>query len=241
MTVHEVSKLTCVSVRTLQYYDKIGLLKPAAYSDAGYRLYDDAELEKLSQILLFKALEFPLKDIADIVNKPDFDKTKVLDQQIELLTLKKQHIEDLIILAKGIKMRGVKRLELTAFDTSKLNEYYERAKEIWRNTPQYEEFTQNIAKLTEDDEKTLMESLMQIFVRFGQLRDLAPTSSEAQKQVKTLQKFITDNMYTCSDEILYGLGKIYAGGGEFTENIDAAAGEGTAEFTYQAIKVYCKK
>ena len=63
MTVHEVSKLTGVSIRTLQYYDKIGLLKPSAYSEAGYRLYDDTSLEKLQQILLFRELQFPLGEI----------------------------------------------------------------------------------------------------------------------------------------------------------------------------------
>ena len=63
MTVHEVSSLTGVSIRTLQYYDRIGLLRPAGYTDAGYRLYDDAVLDTLQQILLFRELEFPLKDI----------------------------------------------------------------------------------------------------------------------------------------------------------------------------------
>ena len=67
MTVNEVSKLTGVSIRTLQYYDKIGLLHPAEYTEAGYRLYDDAALETLQQILLFRELEFPLKDIKKIV------------------------------------------------------------------------------------------------------------------------------------------------------------------------------
>ena len=87
-TVNEVSKLTGVSIRTLQYYDKIGLLKPAEYTESGYRLYDDAALERLQQILLFRELEFPLKDIKDIVTRSDFDKRLALDQQIELLELK---------------------------------------------------------------------------------------------------------------------------------------------------------
>ena len=117
MTVHEVSKLTGVSIRTLQYYDKIGLLRPAQYTDAGYRLYDDAALETLQQILLFRELEFPLKDIGEIIGSPDFDRSKALEQQIKLLTLKKEHIENLIDLAKGIKAMGVRELTFDAFDT----------------------------------------------------------------------------------------------------------------------------
>ena len=87
MTVKEVSKLTGVSVRTLQYYDKIGLMKPTEYTASGYRLYDDTALETLQQILLFKELEFPLKEIKEILTRPDFDRSKALEQQITLLTM----------------------------------------------------------------------------------------------------------------------------------------------------------
>ena len=87
-TVNEVSKLTGVSIRTLQYYDKIGLLKPSGYTQAGYRLYDDTALEKLQQILLFRELEFPLKDVKKIIESPSFDRGKALEQQITLLMLK---------------------------------------------------------------------------------------------------------------------------------------------------------
>ena len=90
MTVNEVSKLTGVSIRALQYYDKIGLLHPAEYTEAGYRLYDDTALERLQQILLFRELEFSLKEIQSILQSPDFDRDRALDQQICLLTLKKR-------------------------------------------------------------------------------------------------------------------------------------------------------
>ena len=95
-TVNEVSKLTGVSVRTLQYYDKIGLLLPAERTEAGYRLYDDASLERLQQILLFRELEFSLDEIRAILDARDFDREKALDQQIELLTLKMQRLEGII-------------------------------------------------------------------------------------------------------------------------------------------------
>ena len=136
ITVHEVSKLTGVSVRTLQYYDKIGLLHPAKYTDSGYRLYDDAALVKLQQILLFRELEFPLKDIKLIMDSPDFDYRKALEQQIDLLTLKKEHLENLLNLARGIKAIGVNKMDFTAFDTSKIDEYAEKAKASWGNTPE---------------------------------------------------------------------------------------------------------
>ena len=143
MTVHEVSKLTGVSIRTLQYYDHIGLLHPAEYTEAGYRLYDDTALETLQQILLFRELEFPLKEIKGIIQSPAFDRQKALDQQIELLQLKKEHLENLIVLARGIKTTGVKQnMDFSAFDTKKIDEYTAQAKASWGETSEYHEFEQ---------------------------------------------------------------------------------------------------
>ena len=79
MTVHEVSRLAGVSIRTLQYYDRIGLLPPSGYSEAGYRLYEKADLERLQHILLFRELEFPLKDIRSILDSPDFHTDRALE------------------------------------------------------------------------------------------------------------------------------------------------------------------
>ena len=241
MTVNEVSKLTGVSMRTLQYYDKIGLLKPAEYTESGYRLYDDAALEKLQQILLFRELEFPLKDIKDIITRSDFDKRKALDQQIGLLELKKEHIENLIDMCKGLKLRGVRHLDFTAFDSSKLDEYAKRAKEQWGKTPEYKEFEEKNKNRSKSDEEHMMADFMKIFEEFGTMKDKDPAIVEVQDQVKKLQGFITEHFYKCSNEILVGLGKMYAGGGEFTDNINKMGGEGTAEFVFEAIKVYCGK
>lgn len=241
MTVNEVSKLTGVSIRTLQYYDKIGLLHPAKYTESGYRQYDDRALEKLQQILLFRELEFPLKDIKAIMDNPNFDRSKALKQQITLLTLKKEHLENLINLARGIKEIGVNKMDFTAFDTSKLDEYAAQAKASWGNTPEYLEFEEKSKNRTDQDDKVISTQMMAIFTEFGTMLEFNTSSEKVQAQVKKLQDFITENFYKCSNEILYSLGSMYAGGGEFTENIDQAGGKGTAEFVFKAIKNYCKK
>ena len=239
LTVQKVSRLTGVSIRTLQYYDRIGLLRPTEYSDAGYRLYDDAALETLQQILLFRELQFPLKDIGKIIGSPDFDRNKALEQQIELLTLTKEHIENLIDLARGIKLMGVRHLKFDAFDTKKIDEYAARAKASWGNTPAYKEFEEKSKGRTKEQDRDISLGLMEIFAEFGAIRATDPASEEAQALVKKLQDYITDNFYTCTNEILNGLGKMYSGGGEFTKNIDNYGGEGTAEFAHQAIDLYC--
>ena len=240
MTVQKVSQLTGVSIRTLQYYDRIGLLPPTEYTDAGYRLYDDKALETLQQILLFRELEFPLKDIGKLIGSPDFDRNKALEQQIELLTLKKEHIENLIDLARGIKLLGVRHLKFDAFDTKKIDEYAAQAKASWGNTPAYKEFEEKSKGRTKEQDRDISLGMMNIFAEFGAIRTTDPASEEAQALVKKLQGYITENFYTCTDEILNGLGKMYSGGGEFTKNIDSYGGEGTAEFAHQAIEIYCK-
>ena len=239
MTVNEVSKLTGVSIRTLQYYDAIGLLKPSEYTESGYRLYDDTALEKLQQILLFKELEFSLKEIKTIIDAPNFDKSKALEQQIELLTMKKEHLENLINFARGIKWLGVKKMDFTVFDTKKIDEYSKRAKEQWGKSPEYKEFEKKAKDWTDEDQQMMMNDFMQIFVEFGQMMELEPSEEKVQLQVKKLQDYITEHFYHCTKEILNCLGKMYAGGGEFTENIDKAGGKGTADFSAKAIEIYC--
>ena len=239
MTVHEVSELTGVSIRALHHYDRIGLLHPAEITGAGYRLYDDTALERLQCILLFKELQFSLKEIKDILDSPDFDYSRALDQQITLLQMKKEHLENLINLAREIKQIGVKKLDFTVFNTKKMDEYAKRAKESWGQTPEYREFEEKSKDRTKEDERKLWAGLMEIFTEFGSMKGSSPSGSEAQALVKKLQDYITEYFYTCSDEILAALGSMYDGGVEMTENIDHAGGEGTAEFAAQAIKVYC--
>lgn len=239
MTVNEASKLTGVSIRALQYYDTIGLLPPAGYTEAGYRLYDDAAMERLQQILLFRELEFPLKEIKRILDSPNFDRSKALEQQIELLTMKKEHLETLILFARGIKVMGVNYMDFKAFDTQKIDEYSKLAKEQWGHTAEYKEYEEKTKDWTKDDEAAVADEFMIIFVEFGQMKKMNPSDEVVQAQVKKLQDYITEHFYTCSPKILNGLGKMYAGGGEFTKNIDTAGGTGTAEFTSKAIEHYC--
>lgn len=240
MTVNEVGKLTGVSIRTLHYYDQIGLLHPSDITDAGYRLYDDTALERLQQILLFRELEFPLKDIKKIINDKDFDRNKALDQQIELLTLKKEHLENLIAFARGIKSTGVKNMDFKAFDTSKIDEYTKQAKQQWGDTDAYKEFEQKNKNRSKEDQAVITNGLMNLFVEFGRMMKEMPESDKVQSQVQKLQEYITEHFYQCTKEILSGLGKMYGSGGEFTENIDKAAGDGCAEFASKAIEIYCR-
>lgn len=240
MTVHEVSELTGVSVRALHHYDRIGLLHPTEVTEAGYRLYDDTALERLQCLMLFKELQFPLKDIRGILDSPNFERNRALEQQITLLQMKKEHLENLIDFARGIKAIGVKKMDFTAFNTKKLDEYARQAKESFGNTPEYKEFEEKSKGRTKKEEQELSTELMGILAGFGRMQGTDPADEEAQARVKKLQEFITEHFYTCSKKILLALGQMYAGGGTMTENINEVGGEGTAEYACRAIEVYCR-
>lgn len=240
-SVSEVSRLTGVSIRTLHYYDAIGLLHPTQKEEeSGYRLYDDTALERLQSILLFRELQFPLKEIRKILDSPGFDKRRALDQQITLLEMKREHLDNLIDLARGIRMIGGKKLmDFTAFDTGKIDEYAAQAKEAWGKTEAYREFEEKSRDWTEEDQQQISQDFMEIFIEFGKLRNEKASDGSVQKQVEKLRRYITEHFYTCTTQILSSLGQMYAGGGSMTENIDRAGGEGTAEFAAEAIEVYC--
>lgn len=240
MTVKEVSKLAGVSIRALQYYDKIGLLHPAKHTEAGYRLYDDAALERLQQIMLFRELEFSLKEIQNILDNPEFDRDFALEQQIKMLTLKRDHLDGLISFAREQKELGGKPMSFDAFNNKKLEEYAKEAKEKWADTMAYSEYQEKSKARSKETEAMLGQGLMDIFAEFGKAKHLPNESPEVQALVEKLQSYISNHYYLCTKDILSSLGQMYRSGGAFTDNIDAVGGNGTAEFAASAISAFCK-
>lgn len=114
-TVKDVSEITGVSIRTLRYYDEIGLLKPTELTHAGYRLYDNRALERLQEIMFFKELEIPLDDIKNIMDNPNYDKEQVLLTQKTLLEQKRNRLNGIIELITDV-MKGVNTMSFEAFN-----------------------------------------------------------------------------------------------------------------------------
>ena len=131
-------------------------------------------------------------------------------------------------------------MSFEAFDTKKLDEYAKQAKETWGKTEAYKEYEEKTKGQSANQMNVVAQNMMVLFEEFGQMKTLEPDSDEVQGQVKKLQDYITEHFYTCTKEILAGLGKMYNGGGSMTENIDKAGGTGTAEFAAKAIEIYCK-
>ena len=130
-------------------------------------------------------------------------------------------------------------MNFKAFDNSKLEAYAAQAKSVWGQTDAFREYEKKSAGRSDSESRALSVGLMEIFCEFGSIKDQSPNSSAAQALVKKLQRYLTENYYRCTDEILSGLGDLYGSGGEFTQNINEAAGEGAAEFAAAAIKAQC--
>ena len=139
-TIHEVSQLAGVSVRTLRHYDAIGLLPPTALTEAGYRLYDDTALARLQSILLFRELEFPLKTIRRILDDPGFDQNAALLDQIKLLELRRKRLGKLIILARETMRTGEIPMKFDAFDKTEQERYAAEVREKWGGTAAYQAY-----------------------------------------------------------------------------------------------------
>lgn len=130
-------------------------------------------------------------------------------------------------------------MDFKAFDRSKLDEYSRQTKELYGSTPEYKEMEEKQKNRTEEDEKILADRFMLLFKEAGKIKNSDPASDDAQNLVKRIQDYITENLYTCTNKILRGLGKMYSGGGDFTTNIDVYGGKGTANFVSDAIEIYC--
>ena len=240
-TVKDVSKLTGVSVRTLHYYDAIGLLTPTKVTDAGYRMYDDTALSRLQSILLFRELQFPLKEIKKFLDSPDFNQEETIAQQIKLLELQYKHIGELISFAREIQTKGVKTMNFEVFDTNKIEQYKAEVKSKWGNSKAYQEYEQRVVSHSEHNDSKFVNEIMSLFTDLGAMKQLPPTDKAVQEKIAALQAYINENFYTCSNDILKELGEMYVCDDRFKKNIDRFGGEGTAKFVREAIFVYCEK
>ena len=242
LTVKQVSEQTGVSIRTLRYYDRIGLLTPEDVTQAGYRLYGDAALMRLQHILVYRELGFSLKEIAAMLDKPDAERNQLLQKQIEQLEKKREHLSNLITFARGVQIVGIKNMEgYPSMNAKTFDEQARQAKQLYGKTEAFKEYEKKSENRTQQDEKDIAKGLMEVIAVFGTMLDQDPACKEAQAQVRALQEYITAHYYTCTDQILAGLGKMYNGGGSMTDNIDAAGGKGTADFASRAIAVYTAK
>lgn len=239
LLVKDFAELCGVSVRTLHYYDEIGLLKPCQVDKfTSYRYYDENSLLRMQEILFYRELDFSLKSISEILSSPDYDKEKALQQQKKLLILKKERLERLIC---AIDSAGKGLDIMSAFNNSEFEKYKDEVREKWGSTDAYKDYSEKSKGYSEDKLNALGSGIDSIMGEFSQCMNdgNTPASEKAQSLCVKLQSYITHNLYSCTKEILSGLGQMYVFDERFRKNINKH-GEGTAEYISEAIKVYCR-
>lgn len=243
LKIQEAARLSGVSPKTLRYYDQIGLLRPQKHSESGYRLYGEEELDRLRDILLLRELDFPLKEIAALLDIPGRDKQKAFRRQKELLERKRRRLDGVIALVDDL-LKGEKNMDFEVFRGDDLEkakaQYAEEVKRRWGNTPAYEESQRREKARSKKDEKTMLAEMNGLFDRFGALAGRDPGDPEVQALVGEWQDHISRWHYHCTTEILSGLGQMYGADERFAASLNAH-GPGTAELMSKAIAIFCEK
>ncbi|NPV06944.1 MAG: MerR family transcriptional regulator [Anaerolineae bacterium] len=241
-TVKTVADLAGVTVRALHHYDRIGLLQPESVSPAGYRLYSDADLEQLQQILFFRELGFGLKDIQAILHSPRFDRREALLEHRKLLLEKKARLERLIhsveqTIAAMDGAGAVSREEMfLPFDDEKMDEYRKEARARWGSV--VDESYEGLAKLTREEQSALWAEAQAITLGMADLVGRDPADTEVQALVDRWYRLMNQNFWSCSVEAFRNLGEMYVQDGRFSQFYDRVK-PGLAQFMRDAMRAYC--
>jgi DNA-binding transcriptional MerR regulator len=243
LTVGEVAGLAAVSVRTLHYYDKIGLLAPSVRTESGYRLYDDGDLAVLQQVLFFKELGFALADIARIMNDPTFDRSEALRMQRRMLLDKATQLSKMVEAVDaaldategGVTMDATDMFE--AFGDFDPKEYEKEAEEKWSGTGAYAESMRRTKRYTKEDwlriraEGDAVNSALAALMDEGVVADDPRAMDLAEEHRQQIDRWF----YPCAQEMHVGLGDMYVADPRFAQNYEKVR-PGLARFMRDAIR-----
>lgn len=240
-TINKLAKLGGISVRTLHYYDEIGLLKPSYIGENGYRYYKEKELIRLQQILFFRELEFPLLQIKEMLNSPKFDPIQALEDQKKLIQLEKDRLDTLIITITSsiqhMKNKTTMQDEELYGGLSKqqIEEYKEEARQKW-GADTVAQSENRMKNWTKADFDRIQKEADDIYTSIVSLMDKGPESDEVQFHIDRFYKHM-QNFYDCSYEIFRSLGNLYVEDKRFTAFYDKYHPE-LAAFMQKAMAYY---
>jgi DNA-binding transcriptional MerR regulator len=240
-TVGELSRLTGITVRALHHYDEVGLVRPSRRSAAGYRLYDEADVLRLHQVLLFRELGLPLDEIAAAIDAAG-SREDLLRRHREVLVTKRARIDAMLAavdaaigtLEKGPKM-SPEELK-TLFDGFDHTQYEEEAKQRWGGTDAYQESARRTKGYGRAEWEQIKREMESIGARLAELMKsgTAPGDAATQAVVEEHRAHIDRWFYPCSVSLQKALGEMYVADERFTANIDRGA-PGLARYWRDAI------
>ena len=241
-TINEIARLAGVTTRTIRYYDQIGLLPAAQLGKNGYRYYDRSSLIMLQQILFFRELDVPLKEIQTIIAMPDFNPVDALHRHKKALEKRANRIAGLVAtIDKTINwINGKEDMAeheiLNGFDEDK---YAEEAKTRWGETDSYKESTRKWNSYSQDQKNAIKEEVKQLTVCVvGTGGNIQPNDPDVQKAVGDYLAHLNKHFYTCDAEFLRRLADMWVADARFAINYESIR-EGGAQFVRDAVYVFC--
>lgn len=242
-TVKQLARSAGVTVRTLHYYDEIGLLKPSFIKENGYRYYEERDAIRLQQILFFRELDFALEDIVQIINAPGYQMLKALADQKKLLEMKRSRLDDLletiqktmIKLKEGESMSNEERF--AAFANDQVEQYKDEVKARWGETEAYKQWAERSKHWTKADLQRINEEGQAIILALAQGMEKGIAHAEVQTQIERYFHYM-NQFFDCPYQMYRGFGKMYVDDARFAKNFNKVAPH-LAEFMRDAIAYYC--
>lgn len=241
-TVGRVAQIAGVTVRTLHHYDEIGLLAPGARTSAGYRRYDDVDLERLQQILLYRELGFTLEEIAAILDDPDTEAREHLRRQHRLLRERIARLQEMVSAVElvleahkvGVNLTPEEKFEV--FGDFDPDAHAEEAEQRWGGTDAYKESARKTAKYTKEDWQRIQQESDDLMARWVAALDggVAAESQAAMDLAEEHRQQITKHFYECTLEIHTGLAEMFLADERFTANYENQRA-GLAQYVHDAI------
>lgn len=240
-TVKKLADLSGISVRTLHYYDEIGLLSPSSRTEGGYRLYGEEALGRLQHILFFRELEFPLEDIQKMLSSPHFNSRQAMKDHRELLSRKKQRLENLLAALDTTlsSMKGDSMSSNTfsqAFSTENVDQYKEEVQQRWGHTDHYKQSQERTKHLKKEDWERIRLEADTIMKEVCRLMPEGVASPNVQAQMKALHTYM-HHFYDCTPEFMAGLGEMYVADERFASSFEKYH-PNLAVFVRDALRIY---
>jgi DNA-binding transcriptional MerR regulator len=242
--IREIADLAGVTTRTIRYYDEIGLLDPATTGDNGYRYYDQDSLLRLQQILFFRELDVPLKEIELIMNGPNFSMVSALENHRSSLQIKVHRLEKLIdTLEKTVtSLKGEETMsDQDIFEGFDESQYEEEARERWGDDPRYAESQVKWSSYSEEQKEAIKEEGGRLAVRMvSENPEASPDDPDVQAAVGEYHAYLNQYFYTCEISFLRGLADSWVQDPRFANNYERIR-EGGAIFVREAVHLYCDR
>lgn len=237
-TVGEVAALAGVSVRTLHHYDELGLVVPSARSEAGYRLYDRADLEQLQEVLALRALGLPLAEVKALLDDPTHDRVQVLRDQAKRLRDERDRLEDLleaVLDAIAAHDRGEPQQEDNMFDGTDHEQYAQEAEQRWGDTDAWQQSQARLQDWGPADLTDVQRRWQDHFEQFAALqRDGVPVGDDRVRAAVADHRALVQRFYDCDAEMQMALADMYVADPRFATSYDAHA-DGLARYVRAAV------